>query len=171
VFVPTRVPPHKEAVDDPGPEVRLAMCEAAVGRDERFGVSRIELDRPGPSYTVDTLRSIHATSPGDELTFIVGGDMAASLPRWREPEALLDLAVLGVAERAEIRRDEIMRALGGLRGAAERVRFFSMPRLDVSSTDIRDRVRAGRPIRYLVPDDVARLIGAQGLYRTEVHIP
>jgi len=154
VFVPTRVPPHKEAVDDPGPEVRLAMCEAAVGRDERFGVSRIELDRPGPSYTVDTLRSIHATSPGDELTFIVGGDMAASLPQWREPEALLDLAVLG-----------------GLRGAAERVRFFSMPRLDVSSTDIRDRVRAGRPIRYLVPDDVARLIGAQGLYRTEVHIP
>jgi len=101
VFVPTRVPPHKEAVDDPGPEVRLALCEAAVGRDERFGVSRIELDRPGPSYTVDTLRSIHATSPGDELTFIVGGDMAASLPEWREPEALLDLAVLGVAERAD----------------------------------------------------------------------
>ena len=97
--------------------------------------------------------------------------MAASLPEWREPEALLDLAVLGVAERAGIRRRHILEALDGLRGAAERVRFFTMPRLDVSSTDIRDRVRAGRPIRYLVPDDVARLIGARGLYRTEVPVP
>ncbi len=169
MLVPTRVPPHKEAPDDPGPEVRLALCEAAVAKDARLGVSRIELDRPGPSYTIDTLRAIHATSPGDELTFIVGGDMAASLPEWREPEALLDLAVLGVAERSGIGRDEILRSLDGLRGVPERLRFFAMPRLDVSSTDIRDRVRAGRPIRYLVPDDVARLIGARGLYRTEVH--
>lgn len=93
--------------------------------------------------------------------------MAASLPEWHEPEALLELATLAVAERAETRRAEIFARLRGLRGA-ERVTFFSMPRIDVSSTDIRDRVRAGRPIRYLVPEDVARLIGARGLYRTEV---
>jgi nicotinate-nucleotide adenylyltransferase len=167
VFLPVAVPPHKEAEDDPGPEVRLALCEAATAKDERFAVSRLELDRPGPSYTVDTLRAIHETSPGDELTFIVGGDMAASLPEWREPEALLELATLAVAERADARRAEIVERLRALRGA-DRVRFFSMPRMDISSTEIRDRVRAGRPIRYLVPDDVARLIGAQGLYRTEV---
>ncbi len=167
--MPVAVPPHKEAHDDPGAEVRLALCEAAVARDPRLGVSRLELDRGGPSYTVDTLRAIHDTAPGDELTFIVGGDMAASLPRWREPEALLELASVAVAERAELRRAEINRAVRGLRNA-HRIAFFAMPRIDLSSTDIRDRVRAGRPIRYLVPDDVARLIGARGLYRTEVPV-
>ncbi|MEZ5121599.1 MAG: nicotinate-nucleotide adenylyltransferase [Solirubrobacterales bacterium] len=167
VLMPVSVPPHKEAADDPGGEVRLALCQAAVAGDERLSVSRLELDRPGPSYTVDTLREIHATSPGDDLTFIVGGDMAASLPEWREPERLLELATLGVAERGETGRAQIRRRLAGLRGA-ERVRFFSMPRVDVASTDIRERVRAGRPIRYLVPDDVARLIRARGLYPTEV---
>jgi nicotinate-nucleotide adenylyltransferase len=165
--MPTAVPPHKEVDDDPGADVRLALCEAATAKDERFAVSRLELDRPGPSFTADTLRAIHETSPGDDLTFIVGGDMAASLPQWREPQAVLELATVAVAERAETRRAEIAERLTGLRGA-DRVRFFSMPRLDVSSTEIRDRVRAGRPIRYLVPDDVARLIGARGLYRTEV---
>jgi nicotinate-nucleotide adenylyltransferase len=171
LFMPVSVPPHKEAEDDPGPEARLALCEAAVAGDERLGVSRIELDRGGPSYTVDTLSGIHATSPGDDLTFIVGGDMAASLPEWRRPEELLELATLAVAERGETRRGEITARLAGLRGADERVRFFSMPRVDVSSTEIRDRVRAGRPIRYLVPDDVARQIGALGLYQTEVPVP
>jgi len=130
----------------------------------------VEIERGGPSYTVDTLRAIHATSPGDELTFILGGDMAASLPSWREPEALLELATLAVAERGETRRGEITARLAGLRGADERLRFFSMPRIDLSSTDIRARVRAGRSIRYLVPDDVARLIGARGLYQTEVPV-
>ncbi|UGS37531.1 Nicotinate-nucleotide adenylyltransferase [Capillimicrobium parvum] len=168
--MPVSVPPHKEADDDPGGEVRLALCEAAVAGDERLRVSRLELDRPGPSYTVDTLKAIHATSPGDDLTFIVGGDMAASLPEWRQPEELLELAALGVAERGETRRREIMQRISGLRAVDERVRFFSMPRIDVSSTDIRDRVRAGRPVRYLVPDDVARLIRARGLYPTEVPI-
>jgi nicotinate-nucleotide adenylyltransferase len=170
VLVPAAVPPHKEIEADPGAEARLALCEAAVARDDRFAVSRIELDRAGPSYTVDTLREIHATAPGDDLTFIVGGDMAASLPQWREPEAVLELATLAVAERAEHRRADIADRLSALRGG-DRIRFFSMPRLDVSSTEIRDRVRAGRPIRYLVPDDVARLIGARGLYRTEVPTP
>jgi nicotinate-nucleotide adenylyltransferase len=168
VLMPAAVPPHKEVDADPGAQARLELCEAATAKDERLAVSRMELDRTGPSWTVDTLREIHATAPGDDLTFIVGGDMAASLPEWREPEAVLELATLAVAERAEHRRADIVERLSGLRGAAERVRFFSMPRVDVSSTEIRDRVRAGRPIRYLVPDDVARLIGARGLYRTEV---
>jgi len=169
LLIPVAVPPHKQADDDPGPQARYELCCAAVAGDERMAVSRIEIERGGPSYTVDTLRAIHATSPGDELTFIVGGDMAASLPSWREPEALLELATLGVAERVGNARAEISAALQGL-GAPERIRFFSMPRIDLSSTDIRARVRAGRSVRYLVPDDVARLIDAQGLYRTEVPV-
>jgi nicotinate-nucleotide adenylyltransferase len=163
VLMPVGFPPHKEVEDDPGAEHRLELCRIAVAKDERLAVSRLELDRPGPSYTADTLRVIHETAPGDDLTFIVGGDMARSLPTWREPEMVLSLATLAVAERAGARRDEIDERLAGLAGAAD-VRFFDMPRIDVSSSDIRRRVREGRPIRYLVPDDVARCIGARGLY-------
>jgi nicotinate-nucleotide adenylyltransferase len=164
VFVPVAVPPHKELADDPGAEERLRMCELAVGRDERFAVSRIELDRGGRSYTVDTLREIHAASPGDDLTFIVGGDMAHSLPAWREPEALLQLATLGVAEREGAVRRDIAERLDPL-APADRIRFFAMPRIDISSTDVRRRVREGRPIRYLVPEAVERIIAERGLYR------
>ncbi len=164
VFVPVGRPPHKDAPDDPGGEHRLAMCRRAVAGDERLVVSRLELDRAGPSYTVDTLQEIHATSPGDDLTFIVGGDMAHSLPTWREPEAVLELATLAVAEREGAARRDIAERLAPLAGA-DRVRFFDMPRIDISSTAIRSRVRELRPIRYLVPDDVVRAIGAGGWYR------
>jgi nicotinate-nucleotide adenylyltransferase len=164
VLMPVALPPHKALADDPGAEARLQMCELAVAKDDRLGVSRLELDRGGPSYTVDTLREIHAAAPGDELTFIVGGDMAHSLPAWREPEAVLQLATLAVAEREGTARQDIAERLQGLAGA-DRIRFFDMPRLDISSTDIRRRVRHTLPIRYLVPDDVVRAIGANGWYR------
>jgi nicotinate-nucleotide adenylyltransferase len=123
----------------------------------------VDADVPGPSYTVGTLRRLHERCPGDELTFIVGGDMALSLPTWREPEAILELAELGVAEREGVRRVDIAERLSGL--GADRVRFFGMPRLDVSSSLIRRLVAAGRPIRYLVPDGVAAYIEQAGLYR------
>jgi nicotinate-nucleotide adenylyltransferase len=165
LLVPVNTPPHKEAHADPGVDVRVALCELAVEGDGRLDVSRMEADVPGRSYTVDTLRGLHARRPEDDLTFIVGGDMAHSLPAWREPEAILELAQLGVAAREELRRDEIAQALGGLRGAREQVRFFDMPRIDVSSSMIRDRVREGRPIRYLVPDAVAEFVEREGLYR------
>jgi nicotinate-nucleotide adenylyltransferase len=164
ILMPVAAPPHKELADDPGPEQRLQMCELAVAKDDRFTVSRLELDRGGPSYTVDTLREIHAASPGDDLTFIVGGDMAHSLPTWREPEAVLQLATLAVAEREGAARTDIAERLSGLAGP-DRIRFFDMPRLDISSTDIRNRVRHALPIRYMVPDDVVRAIGANGWYR------
>src|SRR4051794_32106083 len=90
VLMPVGAPPHKEAPDDPGAEHRLEMCRLATAKDERLAVSRLELDREGRSYTVDTLRAINASAPGDDLTFIVGGDMAPSLPTWREPQAGLE---------------------------------------------------------------------------------
>jgi nicotinate-nucleotide adenylyltransferase len=166
VLMPVAAPPHKEVLDEPGAEHRLEMCRLAVAKDGRLGVSGMELEREGPSYTADTLRAIHEMAPGDDLTFIVGGDIAHSLPTWREPEAVLALATLAVAERTGAPRRDIEERLAGLDGG-DRVRFFDMPRIDISSTDIRRRVREGRPIRYLVPDDVARCIGARGLY-TEV---
>ncbi len=162
-WMPVHAPPHKEAVGDPGVEARVELCRRAVAGDERFSVSRIEADVPGRSYTVDTLRRLHESRPEDELTFIMGGDMAYALPTWHEPEAVLGLATLGVAEREDIRRADIMEHLAGLAGA-DRIRFFDMPRLDISSSDIRRRVAAGRPIRYLVPDGVAVYISSEGLY-------
>ena len=163
VFVPFGEPSHRTLEQDPGAEARLTMCEYAIGADARFGVSRIEIDRPGPSYSVDTLRELRERAPDDELVLLIGGDQAAALRSWREPEALLDLAVVGVAERDEWRREEIVERLGSL-CSEDRVRFFEMPRIEVSSTLVRRRAAEGMPIRYLVPDKVANYIGAQSLY-------
>jgi len=166
VLMPAGQPPHKQIAADPGAQARLAMCEAAVAGEQRFAVSRLELERDGRSYTVDTLRALHDQHPQDDLTFIVGGDMARSLPTWREPEAVLELATLAVAERAGSEREDIRGELRALRGASgDRVRFFEMPRIDVSSSLVRERVAGGRPIRYLVPDAVADAIAQNGWYR------
>jgi nicotinate-nucleotide adenylyltransferase len=164
VFMPVAVPPHKEAREDPGAAARLELCRLAVAGDERFEVSTLETDRGGASFTVDTLRELHDAEPEHDLTFIVGGDMAQSLPAWREPEAILALARLAVAEREGVRREDIARRLDSLHGG-DRVVFFDMPRIDVSSSTIRRRVAEGRPVRYLVPDPVAAAIAEHGLYR------
>jgi nicotinate-nucleotide adenylyltransferase len=168
LLVPVGVAPHKAIEAEPGVEHRVAMCEAAVAADERFAVSRADVDRDGPSYTVDLLRALGGA---DELTFIVGGDMAHSLPSWRDPEGVLALARLGVAQREDVRRADISARLAGLAGAAERVVFFDMPRLDISSSLIRRRAAAGRSIRYLVPDAVAGYIEREGLYRPAPSYP
>ena len=166
LFVPAGVPPHKEVEGDPGIAHRVAMCEAAVADDERFGVSRVDAERAGPAYTVDLLRALRAAAPSDELNFIVGGDVAHSLPAWREPGEVLALARLAVAEREGVRRADIAESLARLSGAAERVDFFDMPRLDISSSMLRRRAAAGGPLRYLVPDAVAAYITRERLYTT-----
>jgi nicotinate-nucleotide adenylyltransferase len=164
LLMPAGEPPHKTvAPGDPSPRQRFELCRLAVAGDERFDVSAVELERPGRSYTADTLRLLHERAPEDELTFIVGGDMAASFPSWHEPETVLSLATLAVAERRGSKRDAIERALEPLAGA-ERVVYFDMPRIDISSSQLRERVAQGRPIRYLVPDAVADAIAAEGLY-------
>lgn len=152
-------PPHKEVPDDPGVEHRLAMCRLAVEDDERLGVNDIETRREGPSFTVDTLRALDGR---DDLTFIVGGDMARTLAGWREPQEILARATLGVAEREGIGRAEIAEALAAF--PSERIRFFAMPRIDLSSTVLRERVRAGRTLRHLVPDRVGAYVEREGLY-------
>jgi nicotinate-nucleotide adenylyltransferase len=163
VWIPVRDAPHREMPDDPGAEARFEMTELTVGADERFRVSRIELERDRPSWTVETLRQLRERAPDDELFLILGGDQAAALPRWREPGEVLALATVAVFEREASRRDEIAAALEVLPGS-ERVRFLEMPRIDISSTLVRRRAAAGRPIRYLVTDKVANFIGAQSLY-------
>jgi nicotinate-nucleotide adenylyltransferase len=164
VLMPVAIPPHKEAQEDPGVAARVDLCRLAMAGDERFEVSTLEVDRGGASFTVDTLRELHDLEPEHDLTFIVGGDMAQSLPAWREPEAVLALATLAVAEREGVRREDIARRLEPLHHG-DRVVFFDMPRIDISSSAIRRRVAEGRPIRYLVPDAVNEAIAERGLYR------
>ena len=165
LLTPVAAPPHKEAEQDPGPQARLELCRLAIAGDERLGVCDLEVVRGGPSYTVDTLRELHARTPEDHLTFIVGGDIALGLPSWHEPEAVLDLARLAVAERSGASREEIAGRLAQHFADAAAPVFFDMPRLDISSSQIRRRVAQGDPIRYLVPDSVAEQIARGRLYR------
>ena len=163
-LMPLGSPPHKAPGLDPGPEHRLAMCRLAVEGRDRMGVSELEINRGGTSYTVDTLRALNESTPEDQLTFIVGGDMARTLPSWREPEVILELATLAVAERGTADRQAITEALRELPGA-QRTRFLDMEAMAVSSSRIRDLVAAGEPIDGLVAPEVADYIAAHGLYR------
>jgi len=161
LFVPVGEAPHRTLEADPGAEVRVSLCERAVAGDERFQVSRVEVDRAGPSYTVDTLSGLAGDSPDAELVLILGGDQAATLPSWHRPEEVVRLATVATVERAGGRRGEISEQVASVGGVPV---FFTMPRIDVSSSSIRERLAAGGPIRYLVPAGVAELIVERGLY-------
>jgi nicotinate-nucleotide adenylyltransferase len=165
VFMPVGQAPHRELEDDPGAEARVEMVQLAVGDDDRFEVSRAEVDRSGPSYTSDTLRALRDEAPDDELFLILGGDQAAALPDWHEPEVVLSLATVAVVERSNWSRNAIGIKIGRLPGA-ERIGYLDMPVMQVSSSAIRRRVGEGRPIRYLVPDKVADYIETKELYGT-----
>jgi len=164
VLMPAGQPPHKPRLPgDPGALHRLELCRRAVLGDPRLEVSALEVERDGPSYTVDTLQELHSKTPDNELFLIVGGDVAAGLPSWREPERVLSLATLAVAARRGTTRESIDASLAGLQGG-ERAEFFRMPRVGISSTDIRRRVQLHEPIKYLVPDPVASYIDEHRLY-------
>jgi nicotinate-nucleotide adenylyltransferase len=163
VWVPVGEAPHRELQDDPGPEARLEMVELAIADDDRFTASRIEIDREGPSYTLDTLEEMHKQSSKDELFLILGGDQAAALATWHEPEKVLERATLAVFERMSWGRNAIVIKIGRMPGA-ERVRYLDMPLIQVSSSGIRRRVREGVPIRYLTPDTVVEYIATKELY-------
>jgi nicotinate-nucleotide adenylyltransferase len=162
VLMPAYSAPHKEEEEDPGPQRRLAMCRLAVGGEPGLEVCALEVERGGPSYTVDTLRAIDESHPDSELTFIVGADMALTLPTWREPHVLVGLARLAVAEREHGAREDVTRALAPLEAD---VAFLDMPKVKISSSLVRERVHGGEPIEGLVEPAVAAYIAEHGLYR------
>jgi len=166
MLIPARTPPHKAVDDEPGPEHRLELCRCAVRGDDRFAVSEIETVRPGPSYTVDTLQALSSRDPDRDMFLILGGDVAAGLPHWRQPERVLSLATVAVAKRRGTARASVDAALASLPGG-ERAQFFRMPRIAISSTMIRRRVGHGQPVRYLVPDAVSDYITDNSLYRPQ----
>jgi nicotinate-nucleotide adenylyltransferase len=165
VLMPVNAPPHKEIDEEPGVEHRVEMCRLAIAEDgERFSVSDLEARRRGPSYTVDTLEALHEREPESELFLIVGADIALGFPSWREPEHVLSIATLAVAQRPGTARSAVEEALAGVPGG-ERARYFAMPEIGISSTLLRQRARSGDPTRYLLPDAVRTYIDRHRLYR------
>lgn len=134
---------------------RLAMVDAATAGDDRIVTSDLEVRRGGPSYSVETLGALSAEMPETELFLVVGSDAAAGLATWERADELADLATIVVVERPGATTD-VPRGFD--------VVHVEVPRLEVSSTDLRDRVRTGRPLRHLVPDGVVSLIRERGLY-------
>ena len=176
VFVPAAVQPLKAARDTAPALDRLAMVRLTVGPDPRLEADSVELDREGLSYTVDTLREFGRRYPSAERYFLVGADVLATFAQWREPQTVLELATLAVLTRRSDGEDDAraQQAVVGRRGSvttvldealARRSTLVPTRRIDVSSTEIRDRVRAGRSIHGFVTDAVADYIGSHGLYR------
>ena len=161
-MIPAGVAPHRRIDPEPGAEVRLEMVRLAAAGDELLEASDVEVARDEPSWTFRTLELLHDDRPGDEITLLMGADVAESLGSWKRPERVLELAEVGVAGRPGSILDEAESVLEGLGGRFETIR---MPGLGVSSTRVRRRVAAGRSIRYLVPDAVRELIDERGLYR------
>ncbi|HEX5982968.1 MAG TPA: nicotinate-nucleotide adenylyltransferase [Solirubrobacterales bacterium] len=164
VLVPTGDAPHKRIADDPGREVRMEMTRLAAAEDSRFSVSSLEVDREGPSYTYETLEALAEERADRKLVFVMGADAAVGLESWREPERVVELASLAVARRAGVSDAEVTATMRSL-GCEERATMLEMPQFGVSSSAVRERAKQGRPLRYLVPDAVAELIEAKGVYR------
>jgi len=137
-------------------EVRFAAVAAAVAGHEGLVASRMEIDRGGTTYTVDTLRQLRSSAPEAELYLVVGTDAARGVGSWREADVVADLADLVVVDRAGVDRPQL--------GPHWRVHWLEMPAVDVSSTDVRDRFADGRPVDFLVPDAALDVLRAAGLY-------
>lgn len=157
VFVPTGQPYMKSGVTDA--EHRYLMTVVATASNPMFTVSRVDIDRPGPTYTVDTLQDLHSLRPGSQLVFISGADAVQQIVDWKDHDGLWDLAHFVAVTRPG-------HALS-LTGLPERdVSLLEVPALAISSTDCRDRVRRGFPVWYLVPDGVVQYISKHHLYRS-----
>lgn len=163
LLMPVGEAPHKQIEQDPGRETRYELCRLAVLDDDSLEVSRYEIEKKGPAYTAETLRALRERDGKLELVFIMGADQAISLKDWHEPEQLLELATVAVAGRGPDEREQVMKAVKGLKGS-ERIEFFEMPQVAISSTMVRERVAEGRPFAHLVPERVAQRIRRSGLY-------
>jgi nicotinate-nucleotide adenylyltransferase len=164
IFIPAGMPPHKPGqLVSPGVD-RAAMIALAIAPDPRLSLSTMELDRPGPSYTADTLAGLADLAEGQLLEFILSSEAFAGFPTWHEPGRILELARLAVVPRAGARPVDTGWLDAQLPAWRDRVDFVDGPLVDVSASVIRDRVRAGLPIDGLVPQAVADYIAAHRLY-------
>jgi nicotinate-nucleotide adenylyltransferase len=165
IFVPASRQPLKDDLQGASPAQRLAMVRLACGGNPHFAVSDIDLRRPPPSYTVDTLATMRAEAgPSADLVFILGADAARDLPRWHRAADILRIASLAIIARpgVSLAVADLERSLPGV---SDRCTLIDGPRLDVSSSELRARLASGRPTRYQIPDPVLAYIVEHGLYR------
>ncbi len=170
LLVPAGQPWLKEDRPILAAEHRLEMIRLAIANQPYFKLSTMEVDRAGPSYTVDTiaeLRSQHGA--GDELFFILGWDNLAQLPRWKEPSRLIKMCYLVAVPRPGWQRPDLEALEASIPGISQRVVFMEKPQIDVSASAIRERVARGLSLRHLVPEAVAKYIKQHKLYSKQKH--
>lgn len=160
-------------------EARIEMVQAAIADNPRFALSRVDVDRPPPHYTADTLKILQEEFPRDEFYFIMGEDSLRDLPKWREPQEIIKRATLAVLSRPDFRVLTDSASLQGARrelgslddleskipGASSRVVWINAPQLEIASSDIQKRIREGKSVRYMVTDEVRRVIEERRLYQ------
>jgi nicotinate-nucleotide adenylyltransferase len=163
LFIPAAAPPHKHGKELTATEHRLRMVELAIADNPRFALSKVDVNRPGPHYSVDMLRLVQAEYPAAGLFFLMGSDSLRDFARWHDPAGILTCAMLGVMMRpgAVVDLTPLKVALPGIEG---RLAFVDSPAIGISSTTIRQRMWAGQSIRYYVPAAVADYIAQHGLY-------
>lgn len=160
VFVPTGQPYRKDDRAVSPPEHRYLMTVIATASNPRFTVSRVDVDRDGPTYTYDTLRDLRDQRPEDDLFFITGADALAQILSWKDADKLFELAhFVGVTRPGHKLTD------AGL--PEDRVTLLNVPAMAISSTDCRERTQDGEPVWYLVPDGVVQYIGKYHLYKEQ----
>ncbi len=165
LWVLTPDPPHKQNQSIAPLQHRLEMVRLAIADDPQFELSRVDIDRPGPHYALDTLSILANQDPDVKLVYIMGGDSLRDLPTWYQPsEFVANCHAIGVVQRpgAVIDLAQLEQTLPGLRS---RLRLVQAPLLDISAHDIRNRVAGERPFRYFLPEQVYRYILSHGLYR------
>jgi len=165
VFVPTGQPWQKSERHVSAAEDRYLMTVVATASNPRFSVSRVDIDRAGPTYTIDTLRDLRRSRPDAEFYFITGSDALAQILTWHDADAVFELAHFVGCTRPGTAIDAT--TLEGL--PADRVTIIEVPALAISSTECRARARKGEPVWYLVPDGVVQYIAKRGLYRPDLH--
>ncbi len=165
IFVPGGIPPHKEASSVRASAMdRLAMVEAAISGNERFSVDRVEVDAGRPMYSVETVQILKKKLPGNEWFFISGADEVSNLLAWKEPDTLLEEVVMVAATRPGYDLTKLGHLEKKLNNF-DRIFPVECSRVDISASSIRRRILRGKSIRYLVPEEVYKIIHNKGLYR------
>ena len=171
IFIPSGDPPHKDYREEEIAEHRYLMTVIATSSNSKFFVSRIEIDRKGKSYTIDTLKELKKTYGMDtEFYFITGADAILEILTWKKTEEIISLCYMIAATRPGynlLKLEELKKDLSGMTGnnVDSKILVMEVPALAISSTDIRERIKSGRPIDYLVPEGVSNYIFKHGLYR------
>jgi len=164
-FLPSGSPPHKEGAGISAAAGRAEMLELATAGHPAFSVNRMEFERTGATFTVDTLEQLHAEKPSWELFFLIGADSLDDFPMWREPGRIAELATIVAINRGDRPAIDLSRIVAKLGDAvASRIQVVTMPGVSLSASDIRRRVRAGKSIRYMTPAAVEVFIAQHKLY-------